>query len=595
VGRKPVATVLGLAMLTGGCAQDGARDSQDGFPNFFNVSNWTSGSDVPDADVARAPAAPEATSKTSVAAGPQTHQVTSNNPHLAPVVERQFAAGADIDPTPAALAAAAAASEKTSAPDEGALWSRIRAGMTLKPGPQPFLKRYIKWIGTHDRYFKRVTKRSGRYLHYVTEQVTRRGMPTEIALLPIIESGYKPFAYSQGNAAGVWQIIPTTGKQLGLKISWWFDGRRDIVDATDAALELLTMMHANLDNDWLLALAAYNCGEGAVRRARARSAKAGKGIDYWSIRPFLPRETQAYVPRLLAVAAAVRDPPEFGLSLAYLPDQPYFDIVPVSGQVDLAIAARAAGIKLRHLQRLNPGFKRFATDPDGPHRLLIPRKQVQPFKTAMAALPASQHMLWQRHNVKAGESLGLIADRHQTHIDVLKQVNGLSSTKIRMGADLLVPVASQSRSAYALAKPPARAKAKKVLAGKPYIVRRGDSMWTIAKRHKTSVEAIARVNRVSLRKPLKIGQTIYLPADAKPEIAKPTATAPPANGQFIAVAVRREGRVYTVRAGDTLRTISKRYELALEDIRAWNQLRKGGHLLPGQILKLYSPADQKES
>jgi membrane-bound lytic murein transglycosylase D len=585
-------------MLAGGCAQHGARGATDGFPNFFNVNSWTSGTNGSDASTSRASAAPQATGGSAFELGPQTAETLTNEPQLAPVAERRFGDVFDIDPAPSAIAAANAASAKADEPvvTSNDLWTRIRAGMTLKPGGQASLKRYIAWIGTHDRYFKRVTKRSGKYLHYVTEQVTRRGMPTEIALLPIIESGYKPFAYSKGNAAGVWQIIPTTGKQLGLKNTWWYDGRRDILDATDAALDLLAMMRANLDGDWLLALAAYNCGEGAVRRARARNAKAGKNTDYWSIRPLLPRETQAYVPRLLAVAAAVRDPSEFGLSLSEVPDEPYFYVVPVSGQVDMAIAARAAGMSLRDLQRLNPGFKRFATDPDGPKRLLVPRAQVQPFKAALAALPADQRMLWQRHTVKPGESLGVIADRFKTRIDVLKQANNLSGTTIRTGTGLLVPVASQNSTSYALATPPPLyTKKKKVVAGKAYTVRPGDSMWSLSQRFNTSISAIAQVNQVSQRQQLRIGQTIFLPTNAKPESRAPKAAPAAPRGTLIAVAARREGRVYTVRPGDTLWIIGKRFDLRINDIRAWNQLPEGKHLMPGQVLKLHSTVGQKES
>jgi membrane-bound lytic murein transglycosylase D len=292
----------------------------------------------------------------------------------------------------------------------------------------------------HPGHLERVLERARPYLPYVAQEIEARGLPGELAFLPVIESAFDPFAYSHGRAAGLWQIIPGTGSRFGLKQNWWYDGRRDVVESTRAALDYLEYLHGMFEGDWLLAIAAYNAGEGSVLRAIRSNRAAGRETDFWHLR--LPGETRAYVPRLLGLAAVLADPEAHGLSLPEIPAGPAFTEVELDGQIDLAIAAELADIELSELQALNPGFNQWATDPDGPHRLLLPVEAAEGFSSALAELPADERVRWRRHQIRPGETLGGLARRYHTTVDVLQSVNGLKGTQIRAGAYLMIPVST---------------------------------------------------------------------------------------------------------------------------------------------------------
>ena len=226
-------------------------------------------------------------------------------------------------------------------------------------------------------------------------------MPAEIALLPIVESAYDPFAYSHGRAAGLWQFVPATGKRFGLKQDWWYDGRRDILDSTAAALDYLQYLHKRFKGDWLLALAAYNSGEGTVSKAQRKNRKKGKPVGFWDLA--LPGETRDYVPKLIALKQLVATPSVYGIKLEGVPNRPYFAVVETAAQIDLAVAADLAGLELDKLYRLNPGFNQWATSPDGPHRLLIPVDQADMFRQAVADNELDR---WLHHlPVRAGDTV----------------------------------------------------------------------------------------------------------------------------------------------------------------------------------------------
>src|SRR5690606_19652767 len=257
-------------------------------------------------------------------------------------------------------------------------------------------------------------------------------MPEDLALLPIVESAYHPFALSPSRASGIWQFIPGTGRRFGLKQNWWYDGRRDIVAATRAALDYLEELHREFDGDWLLALAAYNSGERNVARAVERNRSAGKAIDFWSIAAHLPRETRGYVPSLLAVAQLLAEADEYGVRWLAIDNEPYFEIVELDGQIDLATAAGLAGIDIDQLYTLNPGFNQWATDPDGPHALLVPAERASAFRAGLATLPPDQRMAWRRHEIARGETLAAIARKYGTSVDALQQTNSLKGYLIRV-------------------------------------------------------------------------------------------------------------------------------------------------------------------
>jgi membrane-bound lytic murein transglycosylase D len=254
------------------------------------------------------------------------------------------------------------------------LWARIRDGYAIpdhnnarvKQQFSAYAGRFSAYAGRKD-YWLRVSERATPYLHLIVEAIDERGLPQELALLPVVESGFQPFAYSHGRAAGIWQFIPATGRHYGLKQNWWYDGRRDVTAATEAALDYLTYLNEMFDGDWLLALAAYNAGEGTVSRAIKRNRQAGRATDYWSLD--LPRETMHYVPRLLAVSEIVAHPERHDIALTPISNEPAVAVVDLEHQVDLALAAELAEIDIETLYALNPGFNRWATAPEGPHRL----------------------------------------------------------------------------------------------------------------------------------------------------------------------------------------------------------------------------------
>ena len=247
---------------------------------------------------------------------------------------------------------------------------RIRVGSQLPDVDHPWVRAELDWYVRNGEYMGRVFARAQRYLHYIADEVESRGLPMELALLPVVESAFNPFAYSRSHASGLWQFIPGTGKRFDLKQDWWQDQRRDVLDSTRAALDYLTYLHQMFNGDWMLAVAAYNYGSGNVTRAIRRNESLGRDTDFFSLS--LPGETRAYVPKLLALGQIVRHPEAYGIALPPIPDAPYFEVVETGGPVDLRLAAELAGVDVEELHALNAGWNQWVTGPDGPHRLLIP-------------------------------------------------------------------------------------------------------------------------------------------------------------------------------------------------------------------------------
>jgi membrane-bound lytic murein transglycosylase D len=253
----------------------------------------------------------------------------------------------------------------------GDLFDRMRAGFQLDDAADHHaVDQQLRYYAGNPDYLQRAFGRADLYLYHIVTQLEARGMPQELALLPVVESAFEPYAYSRASASGLWQFIPGTGSHFGLKQDWWYDGRRDIVESTRAALDYLQALHDEFDGDWLLAIAAYNCGEATVERAARANRAAGRPVDFWNL--WLPRETRAYVPKLLAMKRLVRDPATYGLAISPIPNQPYFARVATAGQINLKIAGQIANVSPEELYELNPAFHRWATDPSGPHYLLLP-------------------------------------------------------------------------------------------------------------------------------------------------------------------------------------------------------------------------------
>ncbi len=460
------------------------------------------------------------------------------------------------------------------------LWVAIRSELELANNPHPHVARDIAWFQRNPSYLNRVSERSQRYLYFIVQETRARGIPMDIALLPIVESAFQPFAYSRSGASGLWQFIPATGRRYGLKQDWWYDGRRDVLAATRAALTYLQKLHDHFDGDWLLAVAAYNAGEGTVMRAVRKNRKQGKPTDFWSLR--LPRETRGYVPRLLAVSSVVHDPQRWGLSIQPVPNKPHFSVVDTGGQIDLAVAAQYAEVSVREMYHLNPGFNRWATDPDGPHRLLVPVDNASSFAQQIALLPDEARVHWTRHVVKPGDTLGGIARKHHTTVATLQRSNNLNSTLIRAGHSLIVPTSARPLKEYTLnGSQGGTARAPAGASKSTYVVRKGDTLWDIARRERTNVSKIAAWNGISRSSVLRPGQKLTL-------WSKRAANQPTSTPSGVEVTGETTQRVtYTVQRGDSLWAISRRYGVSIGALRRWNNLPSNTLLKPGQELRIY--------
>ncbi|MGO1657335.1 MAG: LysM peptidoglycan-binding domain-containing protein [Marinobacter sp.] len=461
------------------------------------------------------------------------------------------------------------------------MWDRLRAGFALDHEvDNKRVRDQLEWYASHPGYINRVVERGSRYLHYIVNETEKRDLPAEFALLPIVESAFDPFAYSHGRAAGLWQFIPSTGKYFGLTQSWWHDDRRDLVAATDAALTYLDRLTNRFDGDYTLALAAYNSGGGTVSIAMRRNRKSNKPQDFWSLQ--LPRETRHYVPKLIALAKIFDDPQAYGIELPSLKNEPYFDVVDTGGQLDLAQAAELAGVDIDEIYLLNPSYIRWATSPEGPHRLLVPHQNAEPFRAALAEIPEGKRVSWQNYMVKSGDSLNTISRKFSTTPAVLQQVNNLNSDLIRIGQRLMIPSASKSSEAYVLSasKRLERKQAKKRDGNKlRYTVRRGDTFWDIAREHRVGVRQVAAWNGMAPGDPLIPGKKLVIwSKTAQPTLASADST----RGKAM---VRKVG--YRVRKGDSLARIASRFSVNVRDIASWNDLNTARYLQPGQSLVLY--------
>lgn len=452
-------------------------------------------------------------------------------------------------------------------------WHVLTAGYRLTDHQHKTITREINRYKKFPRDIETILNRGKPYLAYIYNEVEKRGFPAEITLLPFVESGFDPFAYSHGRAAGLWQFIPGTAKLNGLKQDWWYDGRRDVVASTEAALNYLDWLLNEFEGDWLHALAAYNSGSGTVKKAIKSNLRAGKPTDFWHLK--LPVETSVYVPRLLAICAITAAPEQYGVQLPQLGMSPLFTVVDIDGQLDIAVAADLAGIGTNELYRLNPGFNRWATHPEGPHRLAIPSEKSVIFTEKLAALPDDKRIKWIRHKIKSGETLSHIARHHKTRVNVLRNANNIQGNNIRAGHHLLVPVAAGEDSQYTALYKHLQSNGNsgsKII----YKVRSGDSLWTVARRYNVSVKQLIKWNRLDSGSVIKPGQKIILWKQAGSASTTP----------------RVRTIYYKVRRGDSLYRISRKYNVSVNEVRRWNNLPDGKHLQPGQKLKLHVDVTQ---
>ena len=420
------------------------------------------------------------------------------------------------------------------------LWDRIRMGFGMNASDSPLIETHINWYANRPDYVSRMVERSKRYLFHILAEVQKRGMPTEIALLPMIESAYNPMAYSASHASGIWQFVPATGKDFGLRQTGWYDGRRDIIAATDAALDYLGKLHTQFGS-WELALAAYNCGEGCVAHAIAKNQALGLPTDYANLS--LPSETRHYVPKLLAIKQIIADPTSVGLSLDSIPDQAYFTAVTLHKSMDVSLAAKLANMPMDDFISLNPAYNKPVIRSDTSAQLLLPVDKADAFATNLQNYNKPL-VTWQIYTAKLGERIKAIARKFHVSVAWLMANNPIHLShkgKLTSSHTLLVPLHDKLASA-------------------------GDV---------TGSPAIA--TKIAYHAPI-----------TNTDVATDTSASIDSESKKLSTPV---SGLIKIKSGDTLYSIAKHYQLSMTDLQKWNNIRHQ-HLKPGQILHISAPVQQ---
>jgi membrane-bound lytic murein transglycosylase D len=469
------------------------------------------------------------------------------------------------------------------------LFARLRGGFQLEDVDQPAVASQLNWFANHPDFLERTWGRAGLWLYYIVGQLEQRKMPAELALLPVIESAFEPYAYSRARAAGIWQFISDTGRRFGLKQDWWYDGRRDPVEATRAALDYLQALHDEFDGDWLLAIAAYNCGELTVSRAIQRNQRLGKPTDFWHLK--LPTETRGYVPELLAMRRLVANPERYGLEFSRIPNEPYFVAIATGGQIDLKVVADVAGVSVEDLYELNPAFHRWATDPTGPYRLLVPVDAAEGLQDTVLHLTPEQRMRVDHYTVRRGDSIATIARRYVTKPDVIRELNDLGASDLPVIDTVLrvpspnIQLPEKAMRAAMLVDSPGRRLRRGGRRPNIHVVRRGDTLYALAQRLGTDVQTLAQANgikagaRLHAGQKLRVGGSNSFVADATPSAGR---SDPGTSVQAASDGGRR--MTYIVRRGDTLYGIARLLQVTVNELMGWNGMSGERNLKPGQTL-----------
>lgn len=458
------------------------------------------------------------------------------------------------------------------------MWDIVRSEFSLPHYEEnPEVQEQIEWFLNNQDFLLRAATRAGPYLYYISQQVRKRHLPAELVLLPMIESAYNPFVYSSAGAGGIWQMMPGTATGYGIKQNWWYDGRRDVIASTKAALDYLVYLGDFFDGNWLLAIAAYNTGEGNVLAAIRRNIRDGRNRDFWSL-PVHP-QTREYVPRLLALASIIANAEKYQIEFPNVSNAPYLAQIDMGGQIDLQHAATLAGMSLKELKQLNPGYNRERTDPSGPFKIVLPIQNVAQFSENLTRSPTSERVHWDHYNVKSGDTLLAIANKFDTTVATLRQMNSLKHDNLKPGTQLSVPQSAPDITKSILASAPKQtvvASSKKP-ANKPiireksipsnttpyalqpgdtlYMVRKGDNFQKIASHFHINLKTLLQANNYKTVRPVTVGQQLVIPTHQNKTQKYQLAPG---------------DTVYMVRIGDTLDKIAKKFNTTSPAIRVAN-------------------------
>ena len=455
------------------------------------------------------------------------------------------------------------------------LWAHIRQRLQLHSIQHPRITEEIRWFKDNPQFLTNTSRRAEPFLFYIVNELERRNLPIELAFVPIVESAFQAQANSPSQASGIWQFIPGTGSRFGLRQDWWYDERRDFIKATVAALDYLTALRDRFNGDWLLAIAAYNNGEGNIERALQRNDSKHLPQDFWSIS--VRRETADYVPRILAVAQIVAHPELYGQNLQPIPNRPYFAVVDTGRPIDLKQLERGAGIDPELFQALNANYRRNSAGPNGPFALYVPVAAEQQVRETVAALPRHSRADWQQYQIRPGDTLSSIAARFGTTVATLQAANKMTNAALRAGQQILIPPNGQEVASTATEEHVASPAVVAAPATKPsvHVVAAGETLTAIAKQHGVSVAELLRNNGLTDGSALRVGQQLDIHAESAPSAAKPSE--------------RPVSVTYEVRSGDSLWRISNRFSVTVADLQRWNSLSPEQSLRQGQKLTVYPP------
>ena len=409
-------------------------------------------------------------------------------------------ASADLEPLP---------------PPAEDLWARIRRGYAMPDLDDPLVGKWEQWYSSRPEYVARMADRSRRYLYHIVVEVEKRGMPMEIALLPMVESAFNPEALSVSRASGIWQFMPSTGTHYGLKQNFWFDSRRDVVAATEGALNYLQKLHADF-NDWQLALAGYNWGEGNVGRALTKNRTMRLPSDYASLK--MPDETRNYLPKLQALKNIVREPEKYGLELRDIPDAPYFAVIKTTRKIDVKVAAELAEMGIDEFRYLNPQHNRPVIAGADEYTILLPIDRAELF-AAKLQLTDQPLVSWQAYRLRNGETLAQAAAKFGMQVEALRAVNGIGAkSKVPVGHTLLVPSQGPTEAAVATLS---QAVFTTVPQGRTfyYRVNRGDTLTGIAARNGVTPQDLRQWNGLT-QNAVAVGRMLRITSDSAPSAGK---------------------------------------------------------------------------
>lgn len=453
------------------------------------------------------------------------------------------------------------------------LWDVLRDEFSLPHyEDNPIVQEKIYWFMNNQDFLLRSATRAAPYLYYISQQVKKRHLPAELVLLPIIESGYNPFSLSHVGAAGIWQLMPQTASGLGIKQDWWYDGRRDVIASTRAALNYLAYLQSFFDGNWLLAIAAYNTGEGNVASAIKRNIRNGSDTDFWSLP--LAQETRDYVPMLLALAVIISHPEKYPVYLPPVRNAPYLAQLDLDAQLSLKEAASLAGISYNKMLQLNPGFNRPITTAKRSYKLVLPIERVVEFTENLSTSPYNHRKIdWIHYKVKAGDTLTSIATKFKTTPKEIKKFNHLAKNAVRHNNNLLIP-----KNTTATSQPVILENHKYTLqpGDTIYMARTNDTLESIATKFKVSAESIKIANRLKSNN-VSAGKQLVLPThrtDVTQNNNRPASTKQLSPGDT----------VYMIRKGDTIDKIARRFKTTSSSIRLANLINDTDLVVGSKII-----------